>query len=231
MLNNIFDPLEKLQRRCNKFASSPKCPDELREFYKRELPKSSDNIKDVKIISIDFETTGIDLKKDLVLSIGGITISHGSIDFSTAFHKFLKIEGKVSFDSAVINHITPEQLIDGEDPKKAMTELFSLLSGNAALVHCRFIEANFIRKTLDLPQNAPLPFVILDTMQIEREIHRYEKNLDVRLSSIRERRGLPPYDGHNALTDSLATAELFLTQVKDVFKSKKATLLPMYKRS
>ena len=68
-------------------------------------------------------------------------------------------------------------------------------------------------------------------MEIERKLNKANPNIDVRLSSIRERRKLPEYEAHNALIDSLATAEVFLAQIRDVFNNKPATLLPLYKRS
>jgi DNA polymerase-3 subunit epsilon len=68
-------------------------------------------------------------------------------------------------------------------------------------------------------------------MGIERALNRTSNHEDVRLFAIRERRGLPAYDAHNALVDSLSTAEVLLVQIKDIFKDKDATVMPLFKRS
>ena len=68
-------------------------------------------------------------------------------------------------------------------------------------------------------------------MSIERNLRRSEPNPDVRLVSIREKRGFPAYEAHNALVDSLATAEVFLAQLKDLFGNKRATVGPVAERS
>lgn len=226
-----FTPIEIHRRRCLKFANSKNCPDYLKTFYQRELPNANSFIDKCHFTSIDFETTGIDPNKDYVLSIGGICLRKGAIDFTTSFHYYVNNSKFIKKDSAVINHITPEQLEQGKEPVTAMIELLDKISGGLVLMHCMYIETNFIKSTLGLRKKDPLPFISLDTMAIERQLHHDASVEDVRLSAIRERRGFPAYEAHNALVDSLATAEVFLAQEKDVFKNKRPYLLPLYKRS
>ena len=226
-----FTPIEIHRRRCLKFANSKNCPDYLKAFYQRELPNANSFIDECHFTSIDFETTGIDPNKDYVLSIGGICLRKGAIDFTTSFHYYVNNSRFIKKDSAVINHITPEQLEQGKEPVTAMIELLDKISGGLVLMHCMYIETNFIKSTLGLRKKDPLPFISLDTMAIERQLHHDASVEDVRLSAIRERRGFPAYEAHNALVDSLATAEGFLAQEKDDFKNKRPYLLPLYKRS
>ena len=226
-----FTPIEIHRRRCLKFANSKNCPEYLKAFYQREPPNANSFIDECHFTSIDFETTGIDPNKDYVLSIGGICLRKGAIDFTTSFHYYVNNSKFIKKDSAVINHITPEQLEQGKEPVTAMIELLDKISGGLVLMHCMYIETNFIKSTLGLRKKDPLPFISLDTMAIERQLHHDASVEDVRLSAIRERRGFPSYEAHNALVDSLATAEVFLAQKKDVFKNKRPYLLPLYKRS
>ena len=226
-----FTPIEIHRRRCLKFANSKNCPEYLKAFYQRELPNANSFIDECHFTSIDFETTGIDPNKDYVLSIGGICLRKGAIDFTTSFHYYVNNSKFIKKDSAVINHITPEQLEQGKEPVTAMIELLDKISGGLVLMHCMYIETNFIKSTLDLRKKDPLPFISLDTMAIERQLHHDASVYVVFLSAIRERRGCPAYEAHNALVDSLATAEVFLAQEKDVFKNKRPYLLPLYKRS
>lgn len=230
-LLKLIDPIELYQKKCQRFAKSKHCPDYLKDFYRRPLPDSKSYIDECKFTSIDFETTGINPKEDYVLSIGGIQIVDNAIDFKTCFHYFVNNSKYIKSDSAVINMITPELLLDGKDTKVAMLELLDRISGGLVLVHCKFIETNFIKQTLGLKSRDPLPFLVLDTMSIERKLNHSTNSNDVRLAIIREKRGFPAYDGHNALVDSLSTAELFLAQLKDVFGTKRPTVKPIYKRS
>ena len=229
-LRRLFDPVLKHQHACHCFLEKG-CPAELKKYYEKNLPLSSAKVKDHKIVSIDFETTGIDPANDYILSIGGIEIIDLTIDFSTSFHDYVNNSAHIKEDSAIINQITPEILSNGKEPYQGIIELLDRLAGTIVLTHCKFIEMNFIKEALNLKKNAPLPFLIFDTMGLERSLHRNENNLDVTLSTIRQRRGLPEYTAHNALVDSLATAEVFLTQVKDIFGDTEATVLELYRRS
>ena len=88
------------------------------------------------------------------------------------------------------------------------------------------------KQALNLKPRDPLPFIVLDTMNIERKLTEHTSGKqDLRLSAIRQKRGLPEYDAHNALVDSLATAEVFLSQLKDVYGNKPKYLSQVYKRS
>ena len=226
----LFDKIEAHKKKCRKFVTNSRCTEDIREFYTRELPSSDSFIDECKFTSIDFETTGVEARTNYILSIGGIGLEHNSIDFNTSFHYFVNNSKHIKKDSAIINQITPEQLIDGKDPRVAVIELLDRISGGLVLVHCKFIEMNFIRQTLNLEEKDPLPFIVLDTMSIERTLVR-TPNPDVRLVSIRERRKFPAYEAHNALVDSLATAEVFLSQLKDIFGNRRATVGPVYSRS
>lgn len=228
----LLDVTKRLEHKCHKFADSKKCPNELKSYYFKELPSASSLLKDLEVISLDFETTGINPKEDYILSMGGISIVKGVIDFQTSFHYYVNNSKYIKKDSAVINQITPEQLQQGKDPKVAIKDLLDKISGKVVLVHCQFIETNFIKQALNLKPRDPLPFIVLDTMNIERKLTEHTSGKqDLRLSAIRQKRGLPEYDAHNALVDSLATAEVFLSQLKDVYGNKPKYLSRVYKRS
>lgn len=232
----IFDsPLVKLKKRCKKALNDPNLSEELKPFYERELPSPDDLLKDLKLTSIDFETTGLNFDEDVVLSMGGISFDSGSIDFSTSFHQLLNVDPKkIKSNVAIINQITPEQLIGGLNPHEAFIKLMDKLAGGLVLTHCQIIESTFLRKSLHIPEKFPLPMIFLDTMAIEKNLLKNQGNFQleyVRLNKIRERRGFPAYEAHNALADSLATAEVFLAQLHDIFGKKPYILKEVYKRS
>ena len=113
-------------------------------------------------------------------------------------------------------------------------KLMDKLAGGLVLTHCKVIEYTFLHKALHIPDKIPLPMIFLDTMAIEKNLLKHQGNFkleDVRLNRIRERRGFPAYEAHNALADSLATAEVFLAQLHDIFGKNPYVLKEVYKRS
>jgi DNA polymerase-3 subunit epsilon len=231
-LKAIFDPYERLLARIRKTAEDPDLPSDLRPFYERPMPAGRAGVWNVPFTSIDFETTGLDFNSDIVISIGGVSFDGPSIDYETAFHALLKVDGsKIKAQSAIVNMITPEQLCSGEEPREAMLRLMDRLAGGIVLTHCAVIEYTFLKKTLGLPERFELPMAFADTMQLERAITGHREGVDVRLSAIRQRRGLPSYEAHNACADSIATAEVFLAQSRELFRKRPPSVAEVFRRS
>ncbi len=227
----FFDPLARLQAKARASGRESGVPEDLRSLFDTPLPKSSDSVFDCKIISLDFETTGMNFQKDAVISEGYAEIRSRTVDFSTAFHSLIKYDGPVNPGAAVVNQLTPELTEHGLDPKEALTELLKRLAGGVVITHCGIIEMTFIKKTLGLPDRSVLPAVFLDTMRFEQALDPVNAARPgaLQLSAVRRRRGLPDYEGHNALADAVATAELFLAQVQAGFGKKKPALGALYK--
>ncbi len=232
MLSSLFDPLVRLKHRIDKSKGSGKIPPELQAMYDVEIPTAKTPFSKLEFIALDFETTGLDFNHDKVLSCGGITLDKHGIDFQTAFHHILKTDATINKDSAVINMITPEQLMQGEDPQKVFKELANKLGGKVIITHCAVIEYTFLKKCFNLDQSLELPMIFLDTLNLERSMVKATgREGEFSLNKIRERRGFPKYEAHNALWDSIATAELFMAQLKDLFGKKEPKLAEIYKRS
>lgn len=232
MLSALFDPLSRLKRRIDRSKSSGRIPPEFISMYDVPIPDAHTPFSSLEFIALDFETTGLDFNSDKVLSCGGITLDRHGIDFQTAFHHILKTDAAINRDSAVINMITPEQLLQGEDPQQIYTELAHRLAGRILITHCAVIEYTFLKKCFNLSQDLELPMIFLDTLNIERSMVKASgREGEFSLNRIRERRGFPQYEAHNALWDSIATAELFMAQLKDLFGKKEPKLCELYQRS
>ena len=226
----LKDPLTKLEIKRQKLLDKGAFPKVLEPLYQSALPPKDALISDLKILSLDFETTGLNFKEDCVLSMGAVEIYHNEIDFAKGFHHFLDVSDALFKGSPIIHQITPEQLAGGLDPYEAMLKLIDLLQGKVLLTHAGEIERNFLLKTLKLPLNTFLRIVSLDTFKIEKSLFTYSHNVDdLSLFKIREKRGLPPYISHNAFADAVSTAEVFLAQIAQIFGKEEKTLLKLFK--
>lgn len=232
-LFSIFlNEIEKLEKRRLYNLNSHNYDERLKILYETPMLSYDTNIKECDVVSLDFETTGLDFNKDCILSLGFVTIEKGHIDFASAKHQYINAMNKIKGNSAVINQITPEALMNGIDEYEAISSLVNFLAGKIVLCHAKIIEKSFILKALNIKNERDLPLIFLDTLKIERSlVSRYTDIKDFTLSNIRQRRNLPSYVAHNALADSVATAELFLAQIKDVFSTNTPTLKELYKRS
>ncbi|MDA7746880.1 3'-5' exonuclease [Psychromonas sp.] len=229
---SYFHPLNKLKREREVYLEKHQLPDNLKALISAPLPDLDDDIFSLEYISVDFETSGFDPKKDALLSVGYLPLIKEQLILSKAVETFIHGGEKINAATAVINHIVPEMLEKGAPLKEVMDKLFEEFIGRVIIVHGSIVEKRFlnhyIAKEYGLP---PLPLLWVDTLQIEKSLHMYKNNSetsDFRLSSIRERHRLPEYSAHGALIDSLATGELYLALLKICFEGVNSNVRHMH---
>ncbi|ELX8378562.1 exonuclease domain-containing protein [Providencia vermicola] len=223
-------PLTRLARRRAKLLRTRQLPTLLQEVLEAPLPTDDSPLKTQKILSIDLETTGLDPAKDRILSIGMVTIAENKILLKSAQHYYVNDVEPVKAETAVINHITPEQLSGGISLSHAVAFFLHEAKDKCILAHGGAIEQAFLSNALNIKE---LPLIWFDTLNIEKSVlsHKNINRNDFSLSALRNHYQLPDYDAHNALSDAIATAELFLAQSKVIYPSQHPVIKQLYKRS
>lgn len=179
------------------------------------LPVINADVGEQHYIVVDFETTGLDPIQDNILSIGWVEMKGKYIELDSATEVFIKDVQHVKKETAVINHIVPEMLQDGITLNEAILRFLTCAKGKIIIAHGCIVEQRFLDHYAQAQLGLPaLPLLWLDTLKLEKycvsHFQQRQESCDLRLSSIRQRYHLPEYNAHNALTDAIATAELFL---------------------
>ncbi len=211
-----FLSLETLRKR----ALSKSSPGALHDYLSTPLTSKNTQCEDLVIVALDLETTGLDPHKDKILSFGLVEIQHMTIRLQTSRHQLIAIDEDIPEESAVIHQITDDQAATGIRLEKALPELLSRLAGKVMLVHYASIEQNFLNAACLKLYGAPFMIRTIDTLVLaqrlfERRNHTIQPG-DLRLFNLRPRYNLPNYKAHNALSDALATAELFLAMAAEM---------------
>ncbi|HBV77080.1 MULTISPECIES: exonuclease domain-containing protein [Vibrio] len=235
-LKNYFHPITQLEKKRKALSVPKECSQELRRLLRTPLPKPDKCLDELDFLVLDFETTGLNPTEDSLLSIGNIRIENNQIDMDTAAHCYLDDNQKIKAASAVVNHIMPQMLLEGEQLEEAMNRLFIKMTGKIVMAHGAVVERSFmqayVRKRYGLND---LPIIWLDTLKIEKHLVYHSKgdNFELQLNAVRQRYGLPLYSAHNALVDAISTAELFMAQKIKIFgrQAKKTTIGEMYCRA
>ncbi len=208
-----FLSLEKQRQICLDLAPEGA----LKEYLSVPFPHKDDALKDFDVLSLDFETTGLDALRDQLLSVGCVTMDRCKILLSSSHHQIIKTSGKLQGHNVAIHQITDAEKERGAELKKALDRLLRLMAGRVVLVHFARIERTFLQEACRQMYGITPPFLIIDTLAIiKRRFDNTDKQYDpshLRLSNIRKTLGLPDYFAHNALNDAIATAELLLAEV------------------
>jgi DNA polymerase-3 subunit epsilon len=191
-------------------------PGALREFLSNPLPTPRQDYRNTEYLAIDLETTGLDLRRDLILSVGYVGLTGQRIDLASARHRVVRIDRSIPEASAVIHQITDDQSAGGLELADVLSELLDDLKGKVLIAHHAVIECGFLGNACKRLWGAGLPLRVVDTQVLARRTFERRqvpfKGSDLRLHALGDRYNLPRYGAHNALYDALAAAELFLAQ-------------------
>jgi len=221
-------------------ALAAAAPGPLRDHLVVPLPGPDTPLDELGLLALDLETTGLDPRTDRVLSLGWVAVDGGEVVLGTAQRFVVRDDrtergassGLPSADvegvgqSATVHGLTDDTLAGGVPLADAVAALLEALAGRVLLAHFAGIETGFVGQACRGLWSATPEFVVVDTFELERRAlgsvaprggwgHEPEPGA-LRLWAARERRGLPVYRAHEALTDAIACAELYLAQRADL---------------
>lgn len=196
----------------------------LERFYRAGAVDVDTQLSEVPFVAMDFETTGLNQKKDAIVSIGLVPFDMQRIRCKEAKHWILNPHKPMAEDAVVIHGITHSEVQTAPDLLLILDELLTALAGKVVVVHHKTIERGFLAAALQARLNEGIVFPVVDTMELEARLHRDKplglwarlrgkKPASIRLADSRGRYQLPFYQPHHALTDALATAELLQAQI------------------
>lgn len=205
----------------------------LLNFLSTPVPEQKTPLRDVPCLAIDIETSGLDPKNSALLSVGFVPVCNGVIDLSEARSFVVADTRELSSESAssrvgqsaVVHHLTDDDLSAGIAVSDVLEEVFAALTGRIIVAHFAQIETSFLRTLANHTWGIAPDLVAIDTMELQARIvapgFDDEPNRDaLRLWSARSYFGLPEVEAHNALGDALACAELFLAQTSELARQR-----------
>ena len=196
----------------------------LKEFYLSTFSDASASVKDIPFVALDFETTGLNSKTDDIVSVGLVPFTLARIYCKQSKHWVVQPRRNLSESSIVIHGITHNDVDNAPDFDNIIAPLLDALRSKVIVVHYAAIERGFFNSALLLRLKEHIEFMVVDTMELERRALKAKQGLigqlfntklgSLRLNDCRKRYSLPAYEGHHALTDALATAELLQAQLR-----------------
>lgn len=196
----------------------------LRAFYGAGVPAPDTPLRDVPLMALDFETTGMDVHRHAIISIGMVPFDLARIRPSAGRYWVVKPPRPLDEASIRFHRITHAEVAQAPDLDEVLDEVLAALAGHVVVVHFRGIERPFLDAAVLARRGERCLFPLIDTMSIEaRQVRQGGWNRlkglllgarpSIRLPDTRTRYGLPAYSAHHAKLDALATAELLQAQI------------------
>ena len=176
-------------------------------FSKAPFPAAATPVQQAGFLAIDLELTGLNPRKDHIVSIGWVPMEQGRIILNQAEHIYLSIEREVG-QSAVFHQIGDEQLMEGVKASQMLQRFMQVALGSVLVFHHAQLDMGYLNKLAVKVSGAPIIAPVVDTMLWEHHkiVAHYHHTPPgtLRLHNCRQRYHLPDYPAHDALTDALA---------------------------
>jgi DNA polymerase-3 subunit epsilon len=169
--------------------------------------------RDVELVALDFETTGLDFRRAAVVSFGLVPVIGGRIDLAGLVYREVAPSAPPSHSSIAVHHLRPQDLAQAQPLAEVTEDLETAIEGRHLLTWMAEVETTLLarifgrsprqwaRRTIDVWR---LSLIAYDALA-DRAAPRSHG-----LAATAVAYGVPREEAHNALNDALMTAELFL---------------------
>lgn len=161
-----------------------------------------------KFLVVDFETTGNKPKDgDKIIQIGAVLIEQGEItsQFSTLVNPGVPIPAFIQ----QLTQISDEMVKDAPTIEEIMPQLLPLLEGAVFVAHNVFFDLSFLQFSLADCGYLPFSGPLIDTVELSRLL--LPNQAGYKLSELSSELDVEHESPHQADSDALATAQIFLT--------------------
>ncbi|ALI07902.1 MULTISPECIES: PolC-type DNA polymerase III [Pseudomonas] len=193
--------------------AQPTLPDALQQRLERlpaPSPLGEGDLRAQRWVVLDLETTGLNLNKDQVLSIGAVVIEDGAIDFSQQFERTLQCNQQKLGPSVLIHGLAPSAIAAGSDPAEALLAFMAFVGDSPLLAFHAPFDSHMLGRALKDHLGYRLQHPFLDVADLAPmlcpQANLRKSGLDEWIDWFK----LQVFDRHNASADALATAELAL---------------------
>ncbi len=189
-----------------------------RYYYKRMLknPKYAylfDDYTGDEVVSFDCETTGLDMKKDEILSIGAVKIRGNDILTSEKLELFVKPKGEIKSEAIKIHHIRKCDTQSGISEEDAVLRLIDFIGNRPIVGYYLEFDVNMVNKTLKRVINIGMPNKKFEVsaLYFDKKVEIIPQgNIDLRFDVIMEDLEIPKMGKHGAINDAIMTAMMYV---------------------
>jgi DNA polymerase III subunit epsilon len=231
----MFDFLKRIllpfhHNKINIPADAPRFVQEYLLLFQNDLTPPKQTIADTRFIIFDTETTGLNVEKDQILSIGALAIEGNQIAVAQSFELFIQQDNIVGNEAVDVHGI----LKKGKKikiPEREAIEQFLVFCKDSILIgHHVGFDVAMLNKHLQRNYGVKLHNRTLDTGFLARRVAFVDENYimqqteEMSLDHLAKKYNIDTSDRHRALGDAYITGVLFLKLIQRL-KKRNITLL------
>jgi len=164
-------------------------------------------------IVFDTETTGLNPKKDNILSIGAVKLKDNKILTSETFEVFIQNSSEINPKSIEIHQIRPVDLVGAKTMIEGIDEFLNFIGSRPLIGYYLEFDVSMINKYIkpSLGINLPNKMIEVSEIYFDKTIALIPQgNIDLRFDTILKKCEVPDMGAHNAVNDAIMTAMIYL---------------------
>jgi DNA polymerase-3 subunit epsilon len=165
-----------------------------------------------RFIVVDVETTGLDPRRDEIVSYAALPVEHGRVLAGGVLRSLVRPRTPPAASSIEIHGLRAADLAAAPPLGEALAPLATAMRGRIPVAHAAWVERAFLRDPLR-GLGSRMPRRVVDTALLWRLLCILRGDGDpgwCALSEVAERLDLPAHRRHVAEGDALTTAQAFL---------------------
>ena len=171
-------------------------------------PLAECSLRRQRWVVLDTETTGLNLNRDCLLSIGAVVIEDGAVDLGACFERTLQYSSAKTQPSVLIHGLSPSALAAGSEPRQALLEFLEFVGDSPLLAFHSWFDQHMLAKALKEHLGYKLQHPWLDVADIAPMLFPEQTGRLAGLDNWVEHFALQVEERHHASADALVTAEL-----------------------
>lgn len=172
-----------------------------------------DKAPEDEVVVFDTETTGLNPKKDEILSIGAVKLKGNKILMSQKFELFVKPTREINEQSIKIHQIRNIDLENGCEAREAITQFLHFIGSRPLVGYYLEFDIKMINKYVKpyLGINLPNDQIEVSGLYHDKKIKFIPDGvIDLHFDVMMKELGLPIFGKHDALNDAVMTAMMYI---------------------
>ncbi len=162
----------------------------------------------MRYVVVDVETSGLNMKRDRLISIGAIAVINSQIDFNDAFQIVLRQEQASTRENILIHGIGGGAQTGGVEPVEALLSFLNYIGNSPLIAYHAVFDQHMIDKAMKTYLGSSLGRTWIDLAWVLPEFFPYITGAKVPLDEWLHYFGIENIVRHNAVSDAYATAKL-----------------------
>ena len=180
------------------------------------------DIRESRFVVMDTELTGLNEKKDSIVSIGAVRMLGGRIELGDAFCRLVNPENGMTAESVVFHEIMPSEVSEKPDIKAVLSEFLEYCGSDILVGFCVSIDMEFLSREAMRLFRIPIGNLVIDIFPLyewyresisQKNAATIGKNYSLpqryRLYDMARHFDIPVSASHNAMIDAFVTAQIF----------------------